>query len=419
MDHFNYHGNLLHAEEVPLHTIVSKVGTPCYVYSRATIERHWHAFDDSFGDHPHLVCYAVKANSNLAVLELLARLGSGFDIVSGGELERVLRAGGEAGKIVFSGVAKNPDEIRRALEVGVKSINIESDAELEVVNRVALETGNRAPVSIRVNPDIDADTHPYIATGLEENKFGVAFESALDTYRRASALDGISVQGIACHIGSQITSVEPFTHALERVLLLVEELDAEGIAISHLDLGGGLGVRYNDETPPEPAEYTEALLNCLHAHGVNLPVCIEPGRAIAGNSGILLTTIQYLKSNRDKNFAIVDAGMNDLLRPSLYQAQHEIIPINKTDDPDVKDYDVVGPICETGDVLGLKRSLAIKQGDILAVRTAGAYGSVMASNYNSRPRPPEVMVDGSTMYIVRRRESLDDLMAGESTIPSD
>ena len=418
MDHFTYHGDDLHVEDIPLERIASEVGTPCYIYSRATLERHWHAFDESFGEHPHLICYAVKANSNLAVLDLLARLGSGFDIVSVGELERVLRAGGEAAKIIFSGVAKSAGEIRRALEVGVKSINIESDAEMELVNRVASEIGIPAPVSIRVNPDIDANTHPYIATGLQQNKFGVAFESALDTYLRASELDAIRVQGIACHIGSQITSVEPFADALERILVLVEELAAEGITISHLDLGGGLGVRYSDETPPAPAEYTRTLLSCMQEHGVDLPVCIEPGRAIVGNSGILLTTIQFLKSNRDKNFAIVDAGMNDLLRPSLYQAWHEIIPVRKTDAPQEKMYDIVGPICETGDVMGVNRLLAVNQGDVLAIRTAGAYGSVMASNYNSRPRPPEVLVDGSRFYVVRRRETLDDLMAGEATIPS-
>lgn len=417
MDHFTYQGDDLYVEGIPLQQIASDVGTPCYVYSRATIERHWKAFNDSFGDHPHLVCYAVKANSNLAVLNLLARLGSGFDIVSVGELERVLRAGGEAGKIIFSGVAKTASEIRRALEVGVKSINIESAAEIELVDRIANEMGISAPISIRINPDINAETHPYIATGLEETKFGVAFESALDTYRRAAEYSGIDIQGIACHIGSQITSVEPFTNALERVLVLVKKLREEGIEINHLDLGGGLGVRYQDEMPPEPATYVDALLTCLHNHDVDLPVCIEPGRAIVGNAGVLLTTVQFLKSNRNKNFAIVDAGMNDLLRPSLYEAWHEIVPVKINHSGATANYDVVGPICETGDILGLNRSLVIGQGDVLAIRTAGAYGAVMASNYNSRPRPPEIMVDGSNLHVVRKRETLDDLVAGESIMP--
>ena len=414
MDYFEYRGNRLFAEDVDLAGIANEYGTPCYVYSRATIERHWHAFDEALKDQAHLVCYAVKANSNLAVLNLMARMGSGFDIVSVGELERVLKAGGEPGKVVFSGVAKRADEMRRALEVGIKCFNIESAAELERLNQVAGEVGLRAPVSIRVNPDVDAQTHPYISTGLKENKFGVDIDQALVVYRQAAALANINVVGIDCHIGSQLTQVAPFVDALERVLLLVNHLRDEGIIIEHLDVGGGLGVCYQDETPPEPAVYAQAIKQRLN--NPELELLIEPGRAIVANAGVLVTQVEYLKTTGHKNFAIVDAAMNDLLRPSLYSAWQEIVPVVKGD-AEPKDYDVVGPVCETGDFLGKDRPLAIQAGDLLAVRSAGAYGFTMSSNYNSRPRPPELMVDGDSAHLIRHRENIEALFASEALLP--
>ncbi|WP_456403629.1 diaminopimelate decarboxylase [Thiolapillus sp.] len=415
MDHFNYKNGLLHAEDVSLKSIASAHGTPCYVYSRATLERHWHAFDAAFSNHPHLVCYAVKANSNLAVLDVLARLGSGFDIVSVGELERVIKAGGSASKIVFSGVGKRADEMRRALELGIRCFNIESEPELERLSQVATGMGVEAPIALRVNPDVDAQTHPYISTGLKENKFGIPIDDAADLYQKATQLPGLKISGIDCHIGSQLTELAPFLDALDRLLALVDRLDGLGISIDHLDIGGGLGVPYQDENPPSPAEYAQALSSRLQDKPYE--IFMEPGRAIAANAGILLTRVEYLKPTEEKDFAIVDAAMNDLIRPALYQSWQEIIPVDSSARGREGVYDIVGPVCETGDFLGKERQLSLSPGDLLAVRSAGAYGFVMASNYNSRPRPAEVMVDGAHMHLVRERESLADLYRGEHLIP--
>jgi len=416
MDHFHYRDGRLFAEDVDLTAIAEQLGTPCYVYSRATLERHWRAFDAVFADHDHLVCYAVKANSNLAVLNLLARLGSGFDIVSGGELARVLAAGGDPGKVVFSGVGKLEWEMRRALEVGIRCFNVESEAELETLNRVAGDMGRRAPISLRVNPDVDAQTHPYISTGLRENKFGIDINVAEAVYRRAAQMDNIEVLGVDCHIGSQLCEVAPFIDALDRLLVLIDRLAGQGIQLRHVDVGGGLGISYNGETPPSPADYAEAILAPLRERG--LEIVMEPGRAIAGNAGVLLTRVTYLKPGADKHFAIVDAAMNDLMRPALYQAWQAIVPVvPHSDGGEARVYDVVGPVCETGDFLGKDRELIIEAGDLLAVRSAGAYGFTMSSNYNTRPRAAEVMVDGRQMYVVRQRERLQDLWAGESLLP--
>ena len=421
MDYFNYREGRLWAEDVDISEHIAEWGTPCYVYSRATLERHWKAFDQALSALPHLVCYAVKANSSLAVLNLLARLGSGFDIVSVGELERVLAAGGEAGKVVFSGVGKRRDEIERALQVGIRCFNVESLAELELIEQVAADMGKVAPVSLRVNPDVDAKTHPYISTGLKENKFGVSMEDAIAAYQRAAESSHLEVHGIDCHIGSQLTEIAPFVDALDRVLALIDKLDGLGIKLKHLDMGGGLGIRYRDEEPPEPAEHAAALVERLRER--ELEILIEPGRAIAGNAGILITQVLYLKHNEDKNFAIVDAAMNDLMRPALYQAWQEILPLKQPEDrssakvdsldDSVKTYDVVGPVCETGDFLGKNRDLAIEQGDYLVVRSAGAYGFSMSSNYNTRPRAAEVMVDGEKAEIVRKRETIEQLFQNE------
>jgi len=415
MDHFQYRGAELHAEGVPLADIAARHGTPCYVYSRATLERHWHAFDGAFRDRPHLVCYAVKANSNLAVLNVLARLGSGFDIVSGGELERVLAAGGDPAKTVFSGVGKGAGEMRRALAAGIRCFNVESEPELERLNQIAGELGRTAPIALRVNPDVDARTHPYIATGLKENKFGVDIEVAEAVYRRAADLPHIQVSGIDCHIGSQLTELAPFLDALDRVLELADRLQRQGISIDHLDLGGGLGIRYLEEEPPEPNAYAEAILGRLGDRPYE--ILIEPGRAIAGNAGVLLTRVEYLKSTPHKEFAVVDAAMNDLLRPALYQARQEIVPVRRRDHGDTRVFDLVGPVCETGDFLGKGRELRIEPGDLLAVRSSGAYGFTMSSNYNSRPRAAEVMVDGDMEYLVRARETIESLYAGETLLP--
>jgi len=415
MDYFNYRGGVLCAEAVPLQVIAERFGTPCYVYSRATLERHWRAFDNAFAGRPHLVCYAVKANSNIGLLNVLARLGSGFDIVSVGELERVLAAGGEPGKIVFSGVGKREDEMRRALQAGIRCFNVEVAGELDRLNRIAGELGVKAPVSLRVNPDVDAQTHPYISTGLKENKFGIDIDLAVAEYERASALPHLDVAGVDCHIGSQLTSTGPFLDALERVLALTGELAKRGIHLHHLDLGGGLGIRYRDEQPPEPYELAKALNERLQ--DAPYEILIEPGRAIAGNAGILLTRVEYLKSNSVKNFAIVDAAMNDLLRPALYKAWQAILPVVEGGAGEAKTWDIVGPVCETGDFLGKERELAIREGDLLAVRSAGAYGFSMSSNYNSRPRPAEVMVDVEQAHLVRARESVAELYAGEAKLP--
>ena len=414
MDYFNYRDNRLFAEDVAVEDIVKAQGTPCYVYSRATFEQHWHAFDDALAAHKHLVCYAVKANSNLAVLNILARLGSGFDIVSGGELERVLAAGGEAGKIVFSGVGKTAAEMKRALEVGIRCFNVESEAELVLLNDVAGKLGVQAPVSIRVNPDVDAQTHPYISTGLKENKFGIDIKLAPEVYGRASEMPYINIQGVDCHIGSQLTETRPFLDALERVLALIDQLAENGIEIHHLDLGGGLGIQYRDETPPLPVDYINAVSEKLQDR--DLEILIEPGRAIAGNAGILVTQVEFLKNNDEKHFAIVDAAMNDLMRPALYSAWQNIIPV-KIRDGQSQRYDIVGPICETGDFLGKDRELTIETGDLLAVRSSGAYGFTMSSNYNTRPRVAEIMVDGDKINVVRERETVESLYANEHILP--
>ncbi len=415
MDFFTYRNGELYAEDVPVATIAQAHGTPVYVYSRATIERHWHAFNDAFGDHPHLICYAVKANSNLAVLNLMARMGSGFDIVSVGELERVLKAGGDPKKVVFSGVGKQASEMRRALEVGIRCFNVESEPELLRLNEVAGEMGKVAPVSIRVNPDVDAKTHPYISTGLKENKFGIDINEAERVYREAAELPHLSVTGIDCHIGSQLTTVEPFLDALDRVIALADRLKDAGIEIHHLDLGGGLGISYRDETPPQPAEYVKAMFE--RCQDCDYEILLEPGRAIMGNAGILVTRVEYLKPTEHKSFAVVDAAMNDLMRPALYQAWQAIIPVAEGGRGDKRLYDVVGPVCETGDFLGKDRELAIETGDLLAVRSSGAYGFSMSSNYNTRPRAVEIMVDGEAVHVVRARETLTELMAGEQPLP--
>jgi diaminopimelate decarboxylase len=415
MDYFNYHDNVLCAEDVAVSKIVEQYGSPCYIYSKATLERHWHAFDDAFGAQAHLICYAVKANSNLAILNTLARLGSGFDIVSLGELERVLAAKGEPKKIVFSGVGKREDEIKRALDVGIRCFNIEVKGELDRINQIAGELGVKAPVSFRVNPDVDAKTHPYISTGLKENKFGIDIDSALEEYRRAASMKNIQIIGIDCHIGSQLTETRPFLDALERVLKIVETLKSEGIVLHHLDLGGGLGICYSDETPPEPAEYVAAILQHLGAN--DLEILLEPGRAITGNAGILVTKVEYLKPTKYKNFAIVDAAMNDLVRPSLYSSWQAIIPVQLASAEAEKEWDIVGPVCETGDFLGKNRSLALAQGDLLAIRSSGAYGFTMSSNYNSRPKVAEVMVDKQEVYLVRERETIAQLWLGEHLLP--
>lgn len=418
MDFFNYKEGRLWAEDVDISANIENWGTPCYVYSRATIERHWKAFDSALGDQPHLVCYAVKANSNLAVLNVLAKLGSGFDIVSLGELERVLKAGGSADKIVFSGVGKTADEMRRAIDVGIRCFNVESQAELSLLEQVAAEKGVQAPVSLRVNPDVDAKTHPYISTGLKDNKFGIAIEDALAVYQTIADSKHLKVEGVDCHIGSQLTEVKPFVDALDRVLALVDRLAEKNIRLHHLDLGGGLGIRYQDETPPLPEEQMAAIRQRLQgrAFADEIEILIEPGRAIAGNAGILLTRVQYIKHNEAKNFAVVDAAMNDLMRPALYQAWQAIVPVLENSSQPVKTYDVVGPICETGDFLGKQRELAIAQGDLLAVLSAGAYGFTMSSNYNSRPRVAEIMVDGDAYQVVRQRETIEQLFANESLL---
>ena len=421
MDHFNYRDGVLYGEEVPLTRIAEEFGTPCYVYSKATLARHFRAYTEALGSHPHLICYAVKANSNLAVLGLLARLGAGFDIVSMGELERVLAAGGDPARVVFSGVAKQEAEMARALEVGIKCFNVESRPELERLDAVAGRLGKVAPVSLRVNPDVDAGTHPYISTGLKDNKFGIPVDEALAVYELAAALPNVRITGLDCHIGSQLTELSPFLDALDRLLVLLETLRERGIEVEHLDLGGGLGVPYRDEHPPAPFDYATALLERLSSWpgSERLTLLFEPGRSIAANAGVLLTRVEFLKPGETKNFAIVDAAMNDLIRPALYQAWQAILPVDTRRARQSATYDVVGPVCETGDFLGKERELAIAPGDLLAVRSAGAYGFVMASNYNSRPRPAEVMVDGDQAHLVRRRERLEELWAGESLLPEE
>ena len=416
MDFFQYKNNLLMAEDVAANEIAERFGTPLYIYSRATLERHWHAFDKAFGEHPHLICFAVKSNPNIAILQVMAQLGSGFDIVSQGELERVLAAGGDAAKIVFSGVAKSETEIARALEVGIRCFNVESIAELQRINLVAGKLGKIAPISLRVNPDVDAHTHPYISTGLKENKFGISVDQAREVYRQASTLAHIKVIGMDCHIGSQLTELQPFLDATDRLIVLMEQLKQDGIELKHLDLGGGLGVPYTNEAPPHPADYAKALLDKLKQYG-DLEIILEPGRAITANAGILVTKVEYLKSNETRHFAIVDTGMNDMIRPALYQAYMNIIETDRTLIRESNVYDVVGPICETSDFLGKQRTLAIAQGDLIALRSAGAYGASMASNYNSRPRAAEVMVSGGEAHLIRRREAFAELWQFEQLLP--
>ncbi len=417
MSCFNYRDARLYAEEVAVADIAAAHGTPCYIYSRAALEDAWLSYDEAFGAHPHLICYAVKANSNIAVLNLLARLGSGFDIVSVGELERVLRAGGDPARVVFAGVGKRADEMRRALEVGIRAFNVESLAELQRLNQVAMDMGLRAPVSLRVNPDVDARTHPYISTGLRQNKFGIAMETALDGYREAADMAGIELIGIGCHIGSQLTELAPFVDALRRILELLDRLQEEGITLRQVDIGGGLGIRYRDEQPPAAADYVQILLREMH--GRTQTILIEPGRSIAANSGMLVTRVEYLKPGEEKHFAIVDAAMNDLIRPALYAAWQDIIPVDGRGHGAPAVYDVVGPVCESGDFLGRERQLDIAQGDLLAVLSAGAYGFTMSSTYNSRPRVAEIMVDGAQCYCIRERERIDELMSGERSLPPD
>ena len=412
-DYFHYQDNQLHAEQVPLADIAAQFGTPCYVYSRAALTDGYRQFSNALQGHEHLICYAVKANSNLAILNVFARLGAGFDIVSGGELQRVLAAGGDARKVVFSGVGKSVAEMRLALDAGILCFNVESAAELERLNEVAGNMGKVAPVSLRVNPDVDAKTHPYISTGLKQNKFGVAYEEAIALYRRACDLPHLRITGIDCHIGSQLTETSPFIAAAEKILVLVDALAGEGIRLEHIDLGGGLGIRYRDETPPAIADYVAALLGALRGRSEKL--ILEPGRVLVGNAGMLLTRVEYLKHGEEKNFAIVDAAMNDLMRPALYEAFHEILPVQR-ENVAAQSYEIVGPICETGDFIGHARNLAIAPQSLLAVLSAGAYGMSMSSNYNTRPRVAEVMVDAGAAHLVRERETVSQLYAGEKVI---
>ncbi|WP_427833669.1 diaminopimelate decarboxylase [Actinobacillus pleuropneumoniae] len=416
MNHFNYKKQQLFAEDVSVSDIINQYGTPAYIYSRATLERHWHAFDKAFGAHPHLICFAVKSNSNIALLNVMARLGSGFDIVSQGELERVLAAGGKPSKMVFSGVAKSHSEIQRALEVGIRCFNIESIAELHRINEVAGQLGKIAPISLRVNPDVDAHTHPYISTGLKENKFGVSVTQAREVYRLAKTLPNVKITGMDCHIGSQLTELQPFLDATDRLIVLMEQLKEDGIELHHLDLGGGLGVPYNGEEPPHPTEYAKALLEKLKGYA-DLEIILEPGRAITANAGILVTKVEYLKANEDRNFAIVDTGMNDMIRPALYEAYMQITEVDQSLAREKAVYDVVGPICETSDFLGKGRELAIEQGDLIAMRSAGAYGAAMSSTYNSRPQAVEIMVDGDQAYLIKARASFADLWRLEKLLP--
>jgi diaminopimelate decarboxylase len=410
---FPYRDGELHAEDAPLSQLAEQFGTPLYVYSRAAFETNFNALDQAFSSVPHLVCYAMKANSNLAVLNVLAKQGAGFDIVSGGELERVMAAGGDPAKIVFSGLIKTEADIRRALELGIKCFNLESAPELERINKVATEMGLKAPVSLRVNPDVDAQTHPYISTGLKENKFGIDINEAPRVYQRAASLPGINVVGVDCHIGSQLTETKPFEAALDRVLALIDQLTSIGINLHHIDIGGGVGIIYKDEQPPSAQEYADAVLAKLA--GRSLEVLMEPGRSIAGNAGVMLTRVDFLKSNDEKNFAVVDGAMTDLLRPALYSAWQRILPVVPREG-EAKTYDIVGTVCESSDFLGKDRDLVLKENDLLSVMSSGAYGFVMASNYNTRPRCAEVMVDGNVATLVRPRENVNDLFLNETLL---
>jgi diaminopimelate decarboxylase len=415
MEQFLYQGQDLYAEGVAVSAIGQQFGTPCFVYSRAALEKQWQAFDHAFADLPHVICYSVKANSNLAVLNVLARLGSGFDVVSGGELERVIAAGGDPKKVVFSGVGKLPSEIRQALRLGILCFNVESEAELDSIQQVASSQNTRAPVALRVNPDVDPQTHPYISTGLKENKFGIDIARATQLYLQTDRYPNIEFIGLDCHIGSQLTELAPFVETLERLLHLLSILKSAGLALRYIDLGGGLGVRYQQEQPPSPASYAAPIKAALGQMGLTL--IIEPGRAISANAGILVTEVIYLKAQGDKQFAIVDAAMNDLLRPALYQAWHEIVPVCQSQIAPVLAYDIVGPVCESGDFLGHDRQLSLTAGDLLAIKSAGAYGFTMSSNYNTRPRAAEVMVDGAKCILIREREVVADLFAKEQLLP--
>jgi len=414
MEHFHRRKGVLYAQNYACTLLAQEYGTPLFVYSREALESAWQQFADALEAHPHLICYAVKANSNLAVLDVLARLGSGFDIVSGGELKRVLAAGGKPENIVFSGVGKTASELTEALEVGIRCFNVESDAELERLAGIAAALDMVAPVSLRINPDVDAQTHPYISTGLKENKFGINMDQAIELYQRAAQMPSIDVQGMDCHIGSQLTKIEPYKDALAKLVELIEQLKQLGIELSHLDVGGGQGICYDDETPLDISEWASCVISSIGDH--KLEILVEPGRFIAGPAGILLTRVEYLKQNEDKHFAVVDAAMNDLIRPALYSAWQNIEAVELSD-AQPQQYDVVGPVCESADFLGKNRSLAIEQGDLLAVMSAGAYGFVMSSNYNTRPRAAEVMVSGDEAYVVRERENVEDLFADESLLP--
>jgi len=413
--YFADHDQELYVENVPLSRIAEQFGTPCFVYSRAALTTAFHDYDEAFGAYPHLICYAAKANSNIAVLDILARLGSGFDIVSGGELKRVLAAGGDPKKVVFSGVGKTGAELREALSANIMCFNVESESEMRRLASIAGDMRRVAPISIRVNPDVDARTHPYISTGLRRNKFGVGFEDALRLYQQASTMPGLRVNGIDCHIGSQLTDLAPMQDAARKVVALADQLADEGIVVEHIDFGGGLGIRYTDETPPARAQFISMLLSVMGKRGHR--IMIEPGRSLVGNAGVLLTRVQYLKHGQEKNFVIIDAAMNDLMRPALYDAHHEIRPVQRNSAAQATVYDVVGPVCETGDFLGKDRLLATSEGDLLAVMSAGAYAMSMSSNYNTRPRAAEVLVDGSTVHLVRARERVEDLYAGETRLP--
>ncbi|HEY6239215.1 MAG TPA: diaminopimelate decarboxylase [Burkholderiales bacterium] len=414
MNFFSYRDGALCVEQVPLATIAAQFGTPCYVYSRAALESAYREFEQACAGRDALICYAVKANSNLALLNVLARLGSGFDIVSGGELARVLAVGGAAAKTVFSGVGKSETEMRAALQAGILCFNVESEGELERLARIASDLGKVAPVSLRVNPDVDPRTHPYIATGLRESKFGVAYEEAPRLYRKAASLRSLRVTGIDFHIGSQLTEIEPFIAALDKILEFVDVLDASGSPLQHIDLGGGLGIRYHDESPPALEDYLGRLFQCLGNRKLRL--LFEPGRSLVGNTGLLLARVEYLKHGPAKNFIVTDTAMNDLLRPALYDAWHEVLPIVRREGP-AKRYDIVGPVCESADFLARERTIAVTAGDLLAIMSAGAYGMSMSSNYNSRPRPAEVMVDGETVHLIRDRESVESLFASERILP--
>ena len=416
MEHFSYKDNSLLVEDASIASIAERYGTPCFIYSKAALEQNYQAYEKAFEGHSHLICYAVKANSNLAVLNVLAKLGAGFDIVSGGELDRVIAAGGDPKKVTFSGLGKTTQEIYKALDSGIHCFNIESEAELFRINEIAVNNSQVAPISIRVNPDVNAETHPYISTGLKENKFGLSMEKAIQLYLHATKMKGICIKGLDFHIGSQLTSIKPILDALDRILTLNDQLISRDIIIEHINIGGGLGVTYEDEIPPTPNELILAVKEKLHS--IDLKIVVEPGRSIAANAGILVTKVEYLKNHEEKNFAIIDGAMNDLIRPALYGAWQKIVPVKKTEGNKNTTYDIVGPICESADVLGKSRSLNINAGDLLAIKSAGAYGFVMSSNYNTRPRAPEIMISGSEVHLIRERETVSDLFQNEYLLPN-